>query len=540
MKGKKKRAPPPLRSEKAPPSRAPIQVFRILSLVVPSALAWEVTFSAEQPTRLIEAVKYALGPLWILVAAALLFRCVDALRKRARSPEAGAGTLLDQIDVLTASGSSLVWLGAGAIMASVWIGWASLAVVGLMGLGLVQIMVVWTQLVAGGTDPWRRASVSRRFVPESAAEGAQVIEELSFDGTRIPLGFRLFAAGRVGPRWPTSRYVVSGAESGGEVVLESDVSPALRGDHQAEPMEIWLQDVLGLCRTARVRAAEAKLTVVPRPRPVDGAAALLGKSGSDRLPRPTVNLPTEGSLRLREYQPGDDARRIHWVRSLTSREIVVRLPDERSPDQPAVKLVLDTFLPGTEGLTCAAPSELLDALVEVWLGVGRALVESGARVTLVTAAARGDAMVPARQHLGARADGPALRLGAQVRWQETLPVEALLGKEATIVVSCRRAPLLADHGPVRWILVPEAVWTLVAQPKVRAGVTTLPHPMGSADNRWSRRRRERLRSERARRDQNRFVRLCEDCNLERAGSFVARPAARARIRLEALHEGAAQ
>jgi len=540
MKGKKKRAPPPLRSEKAPPSRAPIQVFRILSLVVPSALAWEVTFSAEQPTRLIEAVKYALGPLWILVAAALLFRCVDALRKRARSPEAGAGTLLDQIDVLTASGSSLVWLGAGAIMASVWIGWASLAVVGLMGLGLVQIMVVWTQLVAGGTDPWRRASVSRRFVPESAAEGAQVIEELSFDGTRIPLGFRLFAAGRVGPRWPTSRYVVSGAESGGEVVLESDVSPALRGDHQAEPMEIWLQDVLGLCRTARVRAAEAKLTVVPRPRPVDGAAALLGKSGSDRLPRPTVNLPTEGSLRLREYQPGDDARRIHWVRSLTSREIVVRLPDERSPDQPAVKLVLDTFLPGTEGLTCAAPSELLDALVEVWLGVGRALVESGARVTLVTAAARGDAMVPARQHLGARADGPALRLGAQVRWQETLPVEALLGKEATIVVSCRRAPLLADHGPVRWILVPEAVWTLVAQPKVRAGVTTLPHPMGSADNRWSRRRRERLRSERARRDQSRFVRLCEDCNLERAGSFVARPAARARIRLEALHEGAAQ
>lgn len=540
MKGKKKRAPPPLRSEKAPPSRAPIQVFRILSLVVPSALAWEVTFSAEQPTRLIEAVKYALGPLWILVAAALLFRCVDALRKRARSPEAGAGTLLDQIDVLTASGSSLVWLGAGAIMASVWIGWASLAVVGLMGLGLVQIMVVWTQLVAGGTDPWRRASVSRRFVPENAAEGAQVIEELSFDGTRIPLGFRLFAAGRVGPRWPTSRYVVSGAESGGEVVLESDVSPALRGDHQAEPMEIWLQDVLGLCRTARVRAAEAKLTVVPRPRPVDGAAALLGKSGSDRLPRPTVNLPTEGSLRLREYQPGDDARRIHWVRSLTSREIVVRLPDERSPDQPAVKLVLDTFLPGTEGLTCAAPSELLDALVEVWLGVGRALVESGARVTLVTAAARGDAMVPARQHLGARADGPALRLGAQVRWQETLPVEALLGKEATIVVSCRRAPLLADHGPVRWILVPEAVWTLVAQPKVRAGVTTLPHPMGSADNRWSRRRRERLRSERARRDQSRFVRLCEDCNLERAGSFVARPAARARIRLEALHEGAAQ
>ncbi len=528
-----KKAPPPAR----PPARWPIQVFRIASLVLPPALAWEVTFSAHEPTRLTEAVTWALGPLWILVAASLAFRCVDALRIRRRAGAEQAASLLDHIDVLTASGSSLAWLGAGAIAASVWVGWASLAVVGLLGLGLVELMVIWMQLVAGGSDPWRRASVSRRFVPEQAAEGAQIIEELSFSGTRIPTGFRLFASGRVGPRWPTSRYVLGGTESGGEVVLASDVSPALRGDHQAEPMEMWLQDVLGLCRTARVRAAPGKLTVLPRPRPVDGAAPLLGKSGADLLPQPARQLPTEGTFRLREYQPGDDARRIHWVRSLTAGEIVVRLPDERSPDQPAVKLVLDTFLPGADGLTCAAPAELLDALVQVWIGVGRALVEGGARVTLVTAApARAPlgALVPTRQSLAARAEGPALRLGAQARWQEAVPVESLLDDEPAIVVSCRRAPLLEERGKVRWILVPEAAWTRVLEQRPRTSAAVMPHPMGSADNRWSRRRRERLRAEQARRDHHRFVRLCEDLGGRLEGSFVARPTAAARIELEAL------
>ena len=223
------------------------------------------------------------------------------------------------------------------------------------------------------------------------------------------------------------------------------------------------------------------------------------------------------------------------MRSLTARELVVRLPDEIPNDQPSVRLVLDTFLPGAEGLSCAAPSELLDALVEVWIGVGRALAEAGARVTLVTAApGKGATVEPHRQRLVPRAEGPALRLGAQVRWQDALPVEGLLDKEAAIVVSCRMAPLLADHGPVRWVLVPEAVWTLPGEAKQRPSATVLPHPVGSPDNRWSRRRREQQRRAQARREESTFLSMTSDLGGDRSGQFVARPAAKARIRLEAL------
>jgi uncharacterized protein (DUF58 family) len=519
-----------------PHARSPIQIFRIASLVVPEAIAWHVAFSAPHPTRLTEAVTWALGPLWLLTAGAIAIRAIDALLRRRR----GAGddaSLLDRIDVLTASGSAVAWTSAVAIVASVWIGWASLSVVGLMGMALLHMVVLWACLRAGGADPWRRASLSRRFVPEVVAEGAPVIEELCFSGARIPIGFRLFAAGSVGPRWPTSRYVIDDAAAGGEVRLQREVGPARRGDHRAEPLELWLQDVFGLCRSARVRAGEARLTVLPSLPAVEGARELLGEGGHDREPRAALRLPTEGTFRLREYAPGDDARRIHWVRSLAAREIVVRLPDELPPDQPAVRLVLDTYLPLGEALTCAGPAALLDALVEVWLGVARALQEAGTRVTLVTAVHEGDKVEPLRSRLTPRGLDRALRLGARVRWQEALTVEGLLAdgahprsspgaapsREPSIVVSYRLQPDTPGREASRWIVVPGLVWTRFDEPFPFKSPGRLPHPFGSPDNRWSRRRRERIRRARALRDHTTFIQLCGAAAPPREGAFVARP-----------------
>jgi uncharacterized protein (DUF58 family) len=534
-------------------ARWPIQIFRIASLVAPPAIAWHVASSAPGADRLTAAVTHLLGPLWVVMAAALAGRCLDACRQAlrpARSPD--DVSLLDVLDVLTASGSSLMWTASGAIVAAVWVGWASLSVVGLLGLCFAEFVVVWTLLAAGGTDPWRRASLSRRFIPATAGEGDPVVEEVRLAGARIPTGFRLFAAGRIGPRWATSRYVVGEAASGGEVVLSSDVGPAVRGQHRAEPLEVWLQDVFGLCHSVRRRAGEAALTVLPRVRPVDGAEDVIGRGGYAMEPRP-VSVPTEGSLRLREYQPGDDARRIHWVRSLTARQVVVRLPDELPPDRPTVRVVLDTFLPGAGELACDAPSELLDALVRVWLGTGKALADRGAHVTLVTAgpsAADPAAVAPTRQRILPQTLSSALRLGAAVRWQEAIAVSDLLADGTQVVVSFRLQP-----GPVhpstmgalppnprraprdvRWIVVPVLAWAPSHEPFQRAAPAILPHPMGSADNRWSRRSEDRLRRERARRDRDLLLDLCTLTRSPAAfdGSFSARPSSGERIRLEAL------
>ena len=292
-------------------------------------------------------------------------------------------------------------------------------------------------------------------------------EEVCLAAPRIPVGFRLFARGRVGPRWAVSRYVVAASDSRGEVRLESEVGPAVRGTFEAEPLEVWLEDVLGLCRSPYVRCGEARVTVQPRPTRVDGARHLLAAGGDDEEPRTALRLPTTGASRLREYQPGDDARRIHWLRSLAARQIVVRLPDELPPDQPAVRLLLDTYhpalAPSGDVLACCAPDDLLDGLVRVWLGIGRELVDRGVRVAVVAvvpdaAGELGAARTPLRR--GSLAQAAAV--GARVGWQRALPPGELLADEATIVVS-HRLPVDDAENAARWVVVPAELWTRAAR-----------------------------------------------------------------------------
>lgn len=509
------------------------RLFRIATLVVPSALAWYVAFAQAEPGDLAEAVELTLGPLWLLLVAALVMRVLGATwdTRRARTV-----SIIGQIDVLTGAGSALAWTSAFAIVAAVWLGWASLAVVGLLGSGLFHVVVLLTFVAVRGADPMRAASITRSFVPEVVTEGDAVVEQLHFSGARIPIGFRLFASGRIGPRWATSRHVLDAAEAGSDLVLESEVGPAVRGEHDPEPLVLWLQDTFGLCRSLRVAVGGPRLTVLPRVRTVPKAARLLARGDGPRAPRPTTRLPTEGLFRLREYQQGDDVRRIHWVRSLAARELIVRLPDELPPDQPRVRLVLDTYFPEAGTLACDAPDELLDWVVGVWLAVGRSLAESGARVTLVAAVPEGaeGAIAKARHDLVRRAPTGALRLGAKVRWQSSMPVDALLTDEPAIVVSRANIGRTPEHAKVGWIVVlpdritPEPAWPFPHSMR-------LPHPQGSSDNRWSRRRRAANRVATARRDHAwALAFMGREVQRPLPGCFLACPQPDGTIRLENL------
>jgi uncharacterized protein (DUF58 family) len=515
------------------PRRAwPKHLFRIASLFVPSWGAWYVTFTAARPGDLLEGVAYTLGGLWVLLINALIVRGIALSALRGRAAATRTAPLIAQMDVLTSAGAALAWLSALALIGAVWLGWASLAVVGLLGTGLLHAVVLLAFVALRSADPLRGAIIGRRFVPEVVTEGDAVVEQLRFDGVRIPLGFRLFVTGRVGPRFATSRHVLEAGESGAEVLLETDVGPAVRGEHDAEPLEVWLQDTFGLCRSVRVSTAAAHLTVLPRMRDAEKTVPLLARGHGPRAPRPASRIPTEGHFHLREYQQGDDVRRIHWMRSAASRELVVRLPDEIPPDRPRVRLVLDTFFPEADTLACDGPHELLDSMVSVWLAVGKALIESGARVTLAVAIPRGDGVVVARHELTLRAPDAALRIGAQVLWQSRIPVDQLFTDEATYVVSRAVLARPLEQGSVRWIVVfptavsPEPPWPSPSGARLR-------YPMGSSENRWSLRRREETRTALARRDRALVLGMRGDVVRPLPGSFFVLPTADGTIRIEA-------
>src|SRR6185503_9777751 len=357
---------------------------RIWALIGPSLLVALVTLSAHD--AMIYTAGQILLALWITTLGALLILGLDAKRTQ--------HTLWERVDVLTSTGAAMMVTGACALLLATAIGWASLSVLGVLGVGAVYLAVIWTALVASSDVPWRGAKIERAIIPERAVEGEPLKEEIRLTNVQVAAGMRLFISGQAMKQGAISRYTVDSRASGADVRLEGDLGPALRGEHHAPPLEMWLGDVFGLTRTAVIKRGEVTFTVVPRTMVVDGAKELLGKGGDAATSTPTPVMPTEGSFRIREYVDGDDTRRIHWVRSLQQQKLVVRLPDEVPPADPAVRLILDNELGGTEALACKAPAEMLDALVRIWLGIGKALADRGTRVTLVAAAQSGDVIKP--------------------------------------------------------------------------------------------------------------------------------------------------
>jgi hypothetical protein len=511
--------------------------LRIATLVVAPLLAAVSTLTAHnQPILHIAAP--ALVILWMVMACAIVLRPDRESGRNSdlRSEIAGAiepRSIWAQLDVLTATGTAVMWSGTLALIGASLTGWASLTVIGVLGLGTVYLAAIWTVIVAGGGAPWRRAKIERSVLPEVAVEGDQVREELRLTGVKIPAGLRLFATGRAFHHGVTTRYTLDSTASLAEVKLEAELGAAPRGEHDVPPLTLWLGDVLGLTRTPSVERGAAHVAVLPRPSLVTGVKALLGAGRDDASARPTQRLPTEGVFRIRTYLPGDDTRRIHWVRSLQMNQLVMRLPDEIPIAEPAVRLILDSDLWGTESLSCRAPDEMIDALVRVWLGIGKALVETGARVTLVTAAMHDGAAVLVERPMLARAPREALRLGARVAWQTAVPLAALMAGardpaargQRQIVVS-GRSRRVKDSPAVSWIVVPEVAWTSreLWLPKQAVLSTKLPYPSGSADNRPGRRLRERHRLEAAWHDRTIFSQvMCWSDWAGFSGDYVARP-----------------
>jgi uncharacterized protein (DUF58 family) len=508
-------------------------LFRIASLVVPSWLAWYVACAVTHRDQLAIAVSYALGPLWIAIAGALLVRSLVVIGTRKRD---GGTPILASIDILTSSGAALAWTSAFAIIGALVLGYASLAVVGLLGTGVFHVAVLHAFIALRSRDPMRSSAITRSFLPEVLGEGEDTVEKIHVAGARIPLGYRLFVSGRIGSRWAQSRHVIESAESGADLVLESEIGPAIRGEYEAEPLTIWLEDAFGLCRSRRMEIAPARLTVTPRMRKVDKTVPLLDRGQGPRTARSTRRLPTEGAFDLKEYKQGDDVRRIHWVRSLAAGQLIVKMPDEIPPDRPRVRVVLDTFFPEVFAMQSdtAAPGEVLDSLVGVWLAVARSLAEQGAQVTLVAAVPTVDG--PARiatQDVMLRAPHVAQRFGAQVAWQNQLSANMVLTDEATFIVSRTLVAPPPPDAKFRWIIVTPPVPAELTWPF--ASSARHLHPMGSPENRLSVRRRITDRFTKSRADHARVM-LASGQRLiaPPSGSFTAGTASDGTIQLKAI------
>ena len=269
------------------------RTVRIMALLMPSPLAAAIARRGDD-ARLVGDIALVLGVVWIVMAASLIAILIGGRRRPA--PAA-------RIDVLTATGASMMYGGTASIIASGIVGWASLAVVGTLGMCAVMIAVIWSLVgspAAIDRGP-RRRSNARSYRRARPSSGDPLREQITISRVTIPVGMRLFVQGRALRHGTTSRYVVDAEASGGRVVLGGELGPAARGDHTAPPLALWLGDLLGLTRTPIVHRGEAAFVVVPRVVRVEGVERLLGPGGDDATSTPSARFPTEGIVLIREY-----------------------------------------------------------------------------------------------------------------------------------------------------------------------------------------------------------------------------------------------
>ena len=225
--------------------------------------------------------------------------------------------------------AGVVWCLAAWLIGQRDLWWPGMFLVALPALS-------WLILLPGSA----RLDVERHVAPERVSVDAEAEVELVLTPRAAALGGVTRVHDRLPAALGTSAWQPVPAISGRRPQhLRYTLRPQQRGRHRIGPVEQSRDDGLGLARTAQVVEVYSELLVTPQVVPLDalGSAPGLGMA-TDTALRRTLHGSTDDVL-IREYQQGDDVRRIHWRSTARAGQLMVRR-EERARD-PIVTVVLD-------------------------------------------------------------------------------------------------------------------------------------------------------------------------------------------------------
>jgi len=213
-------------------------------------------------------------------------------------------------------------------------GWAAAGVAGallLLWAGFGEIELLATALflllaVAAGVVFVRlgaaRLDVTRRLYPSQVHEGDQVTVEVD-----------LVAAGRARHLFVedtvhglgVARFAAAATTPGQRLVARYEIFCRTRGIYQVGPAEVASADPFALTEARVALGSVDRLIVYPAVEPLDGFPAVRGLDPAVQSTHPTF-APHGGEdfFTLREYQIGDDLRRVHWPSSAKRDELMIR------------------------------------------------------------------------------------------------------------------------------------------------------------------------------------------------------------------------
>lgn len=310
---------------------------------------------------------------------------------------------------LTRRGTGVLATAAGLLVLARLFGSAELA-----GLAAAAAVAVLAAAVIIGRVPMTYRG-ERWLAPVRVSAGDPASARLRFTNTGsrpTPLAAEAIDPPAGAPWCGPGRSVVPPLGSGAMAEAVYELPTARRGTVTVGPLTLRVSDPLGLVERRAELAGPARLVVHPR---IHRVLALPGSSTSEArrgVTRPARAARGDDFFALREYEVGDDLRRVHWRSTARLGDLMLRQDELRFGEVATV--LLDTR-------ARAHTADSFERALEVAASVGAALVEDGRRLRFVTTG-------------GFEVEFGAARAGEPVghrrqRWAAVLEHLALLGPD---------------------------------------------------------------------------------------------------------------
>ncbi|RKS09857.1 uncharacterized protein (DUF58 family) [Nocardiopsis sp. Huas11] len=263
----------------------------------------------------------------------------------------------------------LVCLVAGAVL-----GQRELVGVGVLLLAVPPLAAL---TVVGATA---RVAHSRSVVPVRVAAGhdARILVRVGNSSRTWPVSSLFVEDSLPTPLGTGPRYTLG--HLGPRAVRDVTylVRPAVRGSYPVGPLRIGVADPLGCVRVTREVGAPSTLLVTPPVVPLDALGGADGSQG-EQSPRRSVSGVGEQDPVPREYQHGDELRRVHWRSTAKQGELMVRRDEQHWRENSSI--LLDTRRSAHRG---EGPSGSLETAVSAAASVAVHLIDGGHELRFLT------------------------------------------------------------------------------------------------------------------------------------------------------------
>jgi uncharacterized protein (DUF58 family) len=242
----------------------------------------------------------------------------------------------DQRSELTLRGWSLCGTALGLVIVSRLLGLVELLVVGVVGLTLAGASLLWVRSRRLDLELARSLGSARLHV---GGDGRVDLTVTNRGRAATPV---LALDERFGDGRRAARFLLPALNPGARGRAAYRIPTARRGHYAVGPLVAVLTDPFGFARRAFEVGPVDQVTVYPRLH--DVAAPPLGGGGrratTDAIRARAISLDGDEFTALREYEVGDDLRKVHWPATARTGELFIR--QDVAYREPQVVVLLDT------------------------------------------------------------------------------------------------------------------------------------------------------------------------------------------------------